>query len=72
MSPQDWEQSSGLVTFKVPGNLCYEIGSQLREKHKIYVRMIPHYNAIRISTAHFNNEADIDKLMSALGTIVRG
>ena len=72
MTPLDWCQSSGLVTFKAPGNVCYEIGRMLREKSKIVVRLIPHYNAIRISTAHFNNEADIDKLLEAVDQVVRG
>jgi selenocysteine lyase/cysteine desulfurase len=72
MTPQDWCQSSGLVTFKAPGNVCYEIARALREKSKIVVRLIPHYNAVRISTAHFNNESDIDKLMTAVDQVVRG
>jgi len=36
------------------------------------VRVVQHYNALRISTAHFNNEADVNALMSALDEIVRG
>ena len=47
-------------------------GRMLREKYKIVVRLIPHYNAVRVATAHFNNEADIDKLVVALDEIVRG
>ena len=72
MSPLPFEASSGLVVFKAPGNVCHEIGRALREQHRILTRMIPHYNAVRISTAHFNTEADIDKLMGALDGIVRG
>jgi selenocysteine lyase/cysteine desulfurase len=72
LSPQSFEDSSGLVTFKAPGNAAFEIGRQLREKYKIVVRLIPHYNAVRVSTAHFNNEADFDKLFSAVDQIVRG
>ena len=72
LSPQRFEDSSGLVTFKAPGNVSFEIGRALREKYKIVVRMIPHYNAIRVSTAHFNNEEDFDKLLTAVDQIVRG
>ncbi|MCL5996102.1 MAG: aminotransferase class V-fold PLP-dependent enzyme [Chloroflexi bacterium] len=72
LSPFDWCDSSGLVTFKAPGNLCFEMGRMLREQYHIHTRMIPHYNAVRISTAHFNNEADIDKLMAAVDKAVRG
>jgi selenocysteine lyase/cysteine desulfurase len=72
MSPRRFEESSGLVTFKAPGNACFDIGRQLREQYKIVVRLIPHYNAVRISTAHFNNEEDYDKFFKALDKIVRG
>jgi selenocysteine lyase/cysteine desulfurase len=72
LSPQAFEASSGLVVFKAPGNVCHEIGRALREKYKIVVRLIPHYNAVRVTTAHFNNEADIDKLVLALDEIIKG
>jgi len=48
------------------------MGRQLRENYKIVVRLIPHYNAVRVSTAHFNNEADYDKFFNAIDHIVRG
>ncbi len=72
LSPRRFDDSSGLVSFKVRGNVSFEIGRALREKHKIVVRLVPHYNAIRISTAHFNNEDDVDRLLSALKTMVLG
>jgi selenocysteine lyase/cysteine desulfurase len=71
LTPLDFDASSGLLAFQAPGHVCYEIGRELREKYKIVVRLIPHYNAVRISTAHFNTEADIDKLMAALEKIAR-
>jgi selenocysteine lyase/cysteine desulfurase len=72
ISPPAFGASSGLVSFKAPGNQSFEIGRTLREKYKIVTRLIPHYNAVRISTAHFNNEEDIDKLLSAIDVIVTG
>lgn len=72
LSPREFEASSGLVTFKAPGNACFDIGRQLRENYKIVVRLIPHYNAVRVSTAHFNNEADYDKFFAAIDHIIRG
>lgn len=72
LSPREFDASSGLVTFKAPGNVCFEMGRQLRENYKIVVRLIPHYNAVRVSTAHFNNEADYDKFFAAIDHIVRG
>jgi selenocysteine lyase/cysteine desulfurase len=72
LSPQDFDCSSGLVTFKAPGNVSFEIGRTLREKYKIVVRLIPHYNAVRITMAHFNDEQDVDALIAAVEKIVRG
>jgi selenocysteine lyase/cysteine desulfurase len=72
LSPVEFNQSSGLVSFQIPGNSCAEIRGVLHEKYKIFVRLIPHYNAMRIATAHFNSRLDIDHLMQALDAIVRG
>ena len=69
ISPLPFEQSSGLVSFIVEGKVAGEVSTVLREKWKVYVRVIPHYNAIRIATAHFNNPQDIDHLMEALQSI---
>ena len=70
LSPLGFADSSGLVAFKVPGYACGEIGRVLREKYQILVRLIPHYNAVRIATAHFNNEADVNRLVMALNEII--
>jgi selenocysteine lyase/cysteine desulfurase len=66
LTPVPFEQSAGLTVFEMPGKLAGEISRDLRENWAIPVRVIPHYNAIRISTAHFNNTTDIDKLLEAL------
>jgi selenocysteine lyase/cysteine desulfurase len=66
LTPRAWEDSSGLTSFSVTGHAAGEVSTFLREKRRIHVRVVPHYNAIRISTAHFNNEADVDALMTAL------
>ena len=70
LTPNKWEESSGLTTFQVIDHPFGGISAALREQ-RIPVRAIPHYDAIRISTAHFNNRQDIDRLMSALDVIVR-
>jgi len=69
LSPQPFEQSSGLVSFVVRDRQVGEVSTALREKYKIYVRVVPHYNAIRIATAHFNTPADIDQMLDALDAI---
>ncbi len=69
LTPVAFEESSGLTTFVFKGHAASDIGKELREKWKMPVRVIPHFNGIRISTAHFNNQADIDCLMKALDEI---
>ncbi len=71
-TPRNFKESSGLTSFIVEGQKAGEVSQALREKWNIHVRVIPHYNAIRISTAHFNNKQDIDRLMEALDQISRG
>jgi selenocysteine lyase/cysteine desulfurase len=70
LTPGSFDQSSGLTSFIIEGHQAQEVSKVMREGWKIYVRVIPHYNAIRISTAHFNRPEDIDRLMLALEEIV--
>jgi selenocysteine lyase/cysteine desulfurase len=69
LTPVPFEASSGLTTFVIEGKIAGEVSQALRERWKMHTRVIPHYNALRISTAHFNNTQDIDKLIAALETI---
>jgi selenocysteine lyase/cysteine desulfurase len=69
MTPVAYEQSSGLTSFVVEGHQAQEVSKVMREEWQIYVRVIPHYNSIRISTAHFNRTDDVDRLMQALEQI---
>ena len=71
LTPKAWEESSALTTITVDGHEAGELSRSLRERWSIHVRVVPHYDAIRISTAHFNNETDIEKLVNALDTIVQ-
>lgn len=70
LTPVAFESSSGLTTFVVEGKEAGQVSQTLREQWKIPVRVIPHYNAIRISTAHFNIPDDVDRLMVALDKTV--
>jgi selenocysteine lyase/cysteine desulfurase len=69
ISPYPFDESSGLVSFIINDHQAGDVSSVLRQDDKIYTRVIPHYNALRISTAHFNNTEDIDRLMEALDRI---
>jgi selenocysteine lyase/cysteine desulfurase len=72
ITPIEPVHSSGLTSFIIKDFIAQEVSTQLREKYKIYVRVIPHYNAIRISTAHFNSTDDIDKLIASIHEIRMG
>lgn len=69
LTPLPFERSSGLTAFSVRDRQAGEVSKLLREKARIHVRVVPHYNAIRISTHCFVNEADLDKLMAVLDEI---
>ncbi len=69
LTPVPYEQSGGLTTFTVIGHNSGDVSVDLRKEsrpRRIVVRVIPHYNAIRLSTAHFNNVRDVDEVLAAL------
>jgi L-cysteine/cystine lyase len=69
LTPEQEEDSSGLTSFAVAGRAAEEVSRLLKEKWRIQVRVVTHYNAIRISTAHFNSEEDLDRLSAAVDQI---
>lgn len=70
LTPIDFNESSGLTSFVIEGHNAGEVATHLREKHRIFTRVIPHYNAMRIATAHFNNQQDIDRLMVGIEEVI--
>lgn len=68
LTPRAWEQSAGLVAFRTPDRDAGAVCNALRARH-IYVRHVPHYNAVRIATAHFTDGSDLDRLLTALDDI---
>jgi selenocysteine lyase/cysteine desulfurase len=69
ISPVPFEQSSGLTAFIIEEHVAQEVSAALRERWNIFTRVIPHYNALRIASAHFNNREDMDRLMFGLDQI---
>jgi L-cysteine/cystine lyase len=69
-TPEAFEQSSGLTSISMPGHYAGDVSTFLRER-RIHVRVVHHVNGIRISTAHFNTEADVDALMAALDELAK-
>lgn len=69
LTPVPFAQSAGLTTFVMEGHNAGELSQQLMQRARVRVRVIPHYNAIRIATAHFNNEEDVAALINMLDVI---
>ena len=67
LTPVEREASSGLTTFAFPGLDEGKMRAALGERH-VHHRGIPHYDAIRISTAHFTSRGDVDILVEALAS----
>ncbi len=66
LTPYDAADSSGLTSFAIAGRSAEETCRRLREQWRIYTRAVTHNNLLRIATAHFNSEDDIDRLLAAL------
>lgn len=66
LTPQPFEQAAGLTTFMTDGWNAGKLSQALWREGRMRVRVIPHYNALRISTAHYNNQADVDLLISTM------
>jgi selenocysteine lyase/cysteine desulfurase len=66
LSPVPFEHSSGLTSFVIQDAKAQDVATTLREQKQIYTRVVPHFNCLRIATAHFNSAEDIDVLMAAL------
>lgn len=69
LTPEPFDYAAGLTTFVMDGWQAGELSGELMRRAKIRVRVIPHYNALRISTTYFNNEDDLDLLMRTLDAI---
>jgi len=68
LTPDAWERSSAITTFSREGFEALHIHATLWEQ-RIITRYVPELNAIRISTAYFTTEGELDWLIEALGQI---
>ena len=66
-TPMQYEKSSSIVTFHLPGVDAYSLYDSLREKERVLVGP-SQSNAygIRVATHVFNNDEDIERLVSGL------
>jgi L-cysteine/cystine lyase len=58
--------ASGLVTFTLQGHRSVDVVTYLRDTCNIYIRNIPTYDSLRVSTGFYNTEEEIDALVQAL------
>ena len=73
LTPLPWEQSSALTSFRIEGQRAQalQVGLEAR-RPRIITRLVPEFNALRISTNYFNDESDVDTLLAELDGLVRG
>ena len=69
-TPRDFEKSSGIVTFQIPGQKAATISSSLLEVEKILVSPVDYSSErIRVSTHVFNTDEEIGRLVAGLNRI---
>jgi selenocysteine lyase/cysteine desulfurase len=66
LTPRDWDSSAGITCLSLDGVDGGALGTALREKWRIHTRGVLRGAGVRISTACFNNKADIDTLLEGL------
>ena len=69
-TPLAWEHSSGLVSFEASGVDERALWEYLRDEWRVLPRTLaPHQ--LRVSTAYFNTEEEIDRLVSGVRAFLR-
>ncbi len=68
LTPLAAEDSSGLVSFVVTGKQAQDVAGVLRE-NRITVRVVDHYNCIRIATAHFDTADDVERCLATVDAL---
>ncbi len=66
LSPTDIARSCGLTSFEIEGIASTDVVSRLWEEFNIVVRPVSELSCIRAATHAFNNEEDIQNLVSAV------
>lgn len=68
-TPLPYEKSSGIVTFSLPGHTSAEIQQHLQREKVLVAPLELDGSMIRVSTHVFNNEDDLERLVSGLQRI---
>jgi selenocysteine lyase/cysteine desulfurase len=72
VTPTSWEDSSGIVTFKVAGLDGRDVSAALKETHRIIQRSVEVPSAVRVSVTYFTTEDDITHLANVVDRVSRG
>jgi len=70
LTPHPWELSSALVSFSIPGKTSQDMADFLWNTSKIRSRTFPDKAILRVSTAYFNTESELDLLLETLRRMV--
>lgn len=71
VTPESWEESSGIVTFTVEGLAGTEVSSRLWTDYRIAQRRVESPSATRVSATYFTSPADIEALINAVDSLAR-
>jgi selenocysteine lyase/cysteine desulfurase len=70
-TPLPYEESSGIVTFRIPGLAAEPLCKSLMEQERVLVGGAGHDDeSVRVSTHVFNTEEECDRLVSGLKRVV--
>lgn len=71
LSPDRWNDSSGLVTFAISGMPGDEISRRLWDDFKIAQRRVESPSAVRVACAYFTSQEDIHRLVTVVDSLAR-
>ncbi len=71
ITPERWEDSSGIVSFTVEGLAGTEVSSRLWNDYRIAQRRVERPSATRVSATYFTSPADIEALANAVDSLAR-
>jgi selenocysteine lyase/cysteine desulfurase len=69
-TPSAWSDSCGLVTFSFPEIEGETLSNRLWNEYGIVQRRVQIPSGVRISCAHYTSQADIDRFLGALDSII--
>ena len=71
LSPEAWDDSSGLVTFSIAGLQGVDASARLWNEHFIAQRRVEAPSAVRVSATYFTSPEDVDALARAVDSLAR-